>query len=110
MAAAFDFLCRLKQQQCELCCNYFVNTLLKEFTSTTTISSQVVRPPTSKGAFRYDDFEYYRYGCSAQRSVLSPRELIPQQLNFARLDSCAWRGWPVVNLAAGSSGHSPRTV
>ncbi|HHL3211446.1 TPA: hypothetical protein ACQ443_005026, partial [Citrobacter freundii] len=64
MATAFDFLCRLKQQQCELCCNYFVNTLLKEFTSTTTISSQVVRPPTSKGAFRYDDFEYYRYGCS----------------------------------------------
>ena len=75
----FDFLCRLKHEQCEPGCNYFVNSLLKKITSTTTISSQVVRPPTSKGAFRYDDFEYSRYGCPARRVVLSPRELIYQQ-------------------------------
>ncbi|ABV14069.1 hypothetical protein CKO_02964 [Citrobacter koseri ATCC BAA-895] len=84
--------------------------MLKEMTSTTTISSQVVRPPTSKGAFRYDDFEYSRNGCSARRAVLSPRELIPQQPDFTRMDSRAGRCWPVVYLGAGSSGHYPRTV
>lgn len=64
----------------------------------------MVRPPTSKGAFRYDDFEYYRYGCSAQRSVLSPRELIPQQLNFAHWTAALgvaglWSVWLLVPLA-----------
>jgi acyl-CoA dehydrogenase len=95
----FDF-CAAKTQQCEPGCNYFVNTLLKEITSTTTISSQVVRPPTSKGAFLYDDFEYSRNRCSTRCAVLSPRQFIPEQPDFAGLDRCAWRRRSVEYLAA----------
>jgi acyl-CoA dehydrogenase len=86
----FDF-CAAKTQQCEPGCNYFVNTLLKEITSTTTISSQVVRPPTSKGAFLYDDFEYCCNRCFTRCALLSPRQFAAEQRDFARLDRCARR-------------------
>lgn len=64
----------------------------------------MVRPPTSKGAFRYDDFEYYRYGCSARRIVLSPREFISQQPDSARWTAALgvaglWSIWLLVPLA-----------
>jgi acyl-CoA dehydrogenase len=101
----FDFSCRLKHEQCEPGCNYFVNTLLKEITSTTTISSQVVRPPTSKGAFLYDDFEHSRNRCSARCVVLSPRKFIPEQPDSSGLDGCAWRRRSLEYLAFSPSGH-----
>lgn len=36
--------------------------------------------------------------------------LFLSSLILLALDGCAWRGWPVVSLAAGSSGHYSRTV
>jgi acyl-CoA dehydrogenase len=100
---AFDFMCRICIQQCEQGCNYFVNTLLKK-TSTTTISSQVVRPPTRQGAFLYDDFEYCCNRCFTRCALLSPGQSAAEQRDFARLDRRArrcrlWNIWLLLPLA-----------
>ncbi len=49
-------------------------------------------------------FEYSRYGCPARRVVLSPRELIYQQSDFARRTAALgvaglWSAWVLVPLA-----------
>jgi acyl-CoA dehydrogenase len=64
----------------------------------------VVRPPTSKGAFLYDDFEYCCNRCSTRCAVLSPGQSAAEQRDFAGLDRRAWRAglwniWLLLPLA-----------